>query len=103
MPLSAVRSVMVAHVVPKPEKYRPGTLGRELTLTIGWGAVSRIDLEPATCGDPQCEADHGMTGSVTADDLSLRISADAEGEMALQDAVAFAKSLSAMTAAAHRR
>jgi len=44
-----------------------------------------------------------MTGSVTADDLSLRISADAEGEMALQDAVAFAKSLSAMTAAAHRR
>ena len=101
VPLSAVRSVMVAHVVANPEKYRPGTLGRELTLTIGWGAVSRIDLEPATCGDPQCEADHGMTGSVTADDLSLRISADAEGETALRDAVAFAKSLSAMTAAAH--
>ena len=80
-----------------------GTLGRELTLTIGWGAVSRIDLEPATCGDPQCEADHGMTGSVTADDLSLRISADAEGETALRDAMAFAKALSAMTAAAAQR
>jgi hypothetical protein len=103
VPLSSVRSVMVAHVVPNPEKYRTGKLGRELTLTIGWGAVSRIDLEPATCGDPQCEADHGMTGSLTADDLSLRISADAEGETALRDAVAFAKSLSAMTAAAHRR
>ena len=62
VPLSAVRSVMVTHVVPRPEKYRPGTLGRELTLTIGWGAVSRVDLEPATCGDPQCEADHGMIG-----------------------------------------
>src|SRR6476619_4696668 len=103
VPLSSVRSVMVAHVVSNPEKYRPGSLGREFTLTIGWGAVSRIDLEPATCGDPQCEADHGMTGSVTADDLSLRISADAEGETALRDAVAFAKALSAMTAAAHRR
>ena len=39
---------------------------------------------------------------MTADDLSLRISADAEGETALRDAVAFAKALSAMTAAAHR-
>ena len=103
VPLSAVRSVMVTHVVSKPEKYRPGSLGRELTLTIGWGAVSRIDLEPATCGDPQCEADHGMTGSLTADDLSLRISADAEGDAALSDGVAFAKALSSMTAVAYRR
>ena len=30
----------------------PGTLGREITLTLGWGAVSRLDLVPATCGDP---------------------------------------------------
>ena len=80
-----------------------GKLGRELTVTIGWGAVSRIDLEPATCGDPNCEADHGMTGSITADDLSLRISADAEGEGALRDGIAFAKALSAMTAAAAQR
>ncbi len=103
VPLSAVRSVMVTHVVPQPEKYRPGTLGRELTLTIGWGAVSRVDLEPATCGDPQCEADHGMTGSLTADDLSLRVSAEAEGDTALADAVAFARVLSSMTAAAASR
>lgn len=99
VPISAVRSVMVTHVVPSPEKYRKGRLGRELTLTIGWGAVNRVDLEPAGCGDPQCEADHGMTGTMTADDLSLRISADAEGESALRDAIAFAKALSARTAA----
>ena len=36
-----------------------------------------------------------MTGSVTADDLSLRISADAEGETALQQALSFARELSA--------
>jgi hypothetical protein len=44
-----------------------------------------------------------MTGSLTADDLSLRISADAEGDAALSDGVAFAKALSSMTAVAYRR
>lgn len=97
VPLSAIRTVMVTHVVANPEQYRPGQLGRELTVTIGWGAVSRIDVEPASCGDPQCDADHGYTGSLTGDDLSLRISADAEGEKALTDAVTFAKALSAAT------
>jgi hypothetical protein len=98
VPLSAVRTVMVTHVVPNPEKYKAGSLGREVTVTIGWGAVARLDLEPATCGDPQCEADHGYTGSMTGDDLSLRISADAEGENELADALAFARVLSAATA-----
>ena len=70
------------------------------TVTIGWGAVARLDLEPATCGDPQCEADHGYTGSMTGDDLSLRVSADAEGENELADALAFARVLSAATASA---
>lgn len=36
---------------------------------------------------------------MTGDDLSLRISADAEGENALADAVAFARVLSAATSA----
>jgi hypothetical protein len=98
VPLTAIRTVMVTHVVPEPEKYQAGKLGRELTLTIGWGAVGRLDLEPASCGDPQCEADHGYTGSITGDDLSLRISADAEGEEALREAIDFAKVLSATTA-----
>ncbi len=98
VPLSSVRTVMVTHVVPEPERYVAGELGRELTLTIGWGAVARIDLEPATCGDPNCDADHGYTGSFTGDDLSLRISSDAEGADALRDGLAFAKILSAATA-----
>lgn len=97
VPLTAVRSVMITHVVPAPERYVAGRLGREITLTIGWGAVARVDVEPASCGDPQCEADHGFTGSITADDLSLRISADAEGENAVQEAIVFARALSAAT------
>ncbi|SDO86292.1 hypothetical protein SAMN04489867_0782 [Pedococcus dokdonensis] len=95
VPLSAVRGVMITHVVARPEEYEPGSLGREITLTLGWGAVSRIDLMPASCADPDCDADHGYEGSVASDDISLRISADAEGEAALQHALAFARELSA--------
>lgn len=96
--LSAVRSVAITHVVSDPQRYRAGALGREVTLAINWGGVSRVDLEPATCGDPDCEADHGYTGSLLADDLALRISADAEGNDAVNDAVRFARLLSAVTA-----
>ena len=94
VPLSAVRGVMVTHVVARPQEYEPGSLGREITLTLGWGAVSRIDLVPASCADPDCDADHGYEGSVASDDISLRISADAEGETALQQALDFAQALS---------
>jgi len=94
VPLSAVRGVMLAHVVTSPDAYVPGSLGRELTLTLGWGAVSRLDLVPATCGDPECEADHGYEGTVASDDISLRISADADGDDALTNALHFARTLS---------
>ncbi len=95
VPLRAVRGVMLTHVVDRPEDYRPGSLGREITVTIGWGTVSRIDLLPATCGDPQCEADHGYEGTLTADDIALRISADADGQAVFDRAREFAAALSA--------
>jgi hypothetical protein len=95
VPLNAVRGVMLTHVVASPATYVPGSLGRELTLTLGWGAVSRVDMIPASCGDPNCEADHGYEGTVTTDDIGLRISADADGEPALAQALAFARTLSA--------
>lgn len=95
VPLSAVRGVMLTHVVSSPATYQPGSLGRELTLTLGWGAVSRVDMVPAACADPNCEADHGYEGTVTTDDIGLRISADADGEAALAQALAFARALSA--------
>jgi hypothetical protein len=95
VPLSAVRGVMLTHVVANPQDYRPGSLGREITLTLGWGAVSRLDLVPASCADPDCDADHGYEGSIASDDISLRISADAEGEAAFRQALDFARELSA--------
>lgn len=98
VPLRGVRGVMLTHVVADPGRYRRGTLGHEVTVTIGWGSVSRVDLLPATCGDPHCEADHGYEGTLTADDISLRISSVADGEAKLREAMSFAHALQAATA-----
>ncbi|MGN8245383.1 DUF5998 family protein [Cellulomonas soli] len=98
VPLSELRSVALTHVVPTPEQHRPGSPALELTLAIGWGAVSRVDLEPATCGDPQCDADHGLTGTLTPDDVVVRVSAAAEGRAAVLAATSFARQLSAASA-----
>ncbi len=98
IPLASVRAVSSVHVIDRPDRYRPGGVPREVTIGFSWGVVSRIDLEPATCGDPECEGDHGYTGSVTGDDLALRVSSDAEGATAVEGALAFVRALSAATA-----
>ncbi|MEO6790796.1 MAG: DUF5998 family protein [Ornithinibacter sp.] len=95
IPLSAVRGVMLTHVVEDPQHYVPGSLGREITLTLGWGTVSRLDLVPAACADPECDGDHGYEGTITGDDIALRISATADGTDALSNALVFARDLSA--------
>jgi len=100
--LSAIRSVVVNRMVANPEQYAGhGTLARgadEAVLTIGWGAVGRLDLEPAGCADPECEADHGYTGVIASDDFSLRVSAAAEGPEAVSNLLGFADALSGRTA-----
>jgi len=96
--LPRVSSVVLSHAVTSPERHRPGSVPRELSLTIGWGTMTRVDLEPASCADPDCEADHGYTGTIAADDITLRLSAEAEGEDAVRAAVDFARKLSAATA-----
>lgn len=94
IPLSAVRGVILTHVVTDPASYVPGSLGSELTLALSWGAVSRVDLVPAGCSDPNCEADHGYEGTISADDIALRVSAVADGPQALERARRFAHDLS---------
>jgi hypothetical protein len=104
VPLSRITSVVVNRMVPTPPTYVEGaTRAVEAVLTIGWGAVGRIDLEPATCGDPTCDADHGYTGVVSSDDFSLRVSEAAEGAAAVAQLLQFADALSAHgTNAPHR-
>ena len=103
IPLQRVNAVVVNRVVPNPAGYASGKAdpavagSGEVVLTIGWGMVNRIDLEPAVCADPNCEADHGYTGSVAADDISLRISAAADGPAGIQQVLEFAQALSFAT------
>jgi hypothetical protein len=97
--LADVRSVVVNRMVANPASYTghpiPSPGANEVVLTIGWGGVGRVDLEPAACGDPQCEADHGYTGVIASDDFSIRVSAAADGNDAVANVLAFAESLSA--------
>ncbi|KAA1378774.1 DUF5998 family protein [Aeromicrobium fastidiosum] len=90
--LDQVRSVVVTRMVSSSSKNL-----EEALLTIGWGAVSRVELEPARCADPECEADHGYSGSVTGDDFSLRLAAAGDGGAAVERLLTFARTLSAAT------
>lgn len=58
-----------------------------------WAGGQRIDLAPAGCADPQCDADHGYTGTSAREDLVLRVAAEAEGQSAVDAAVSFARAL----------
>ena len=79
--------------------YVPGvTMPSEVMLTIGWNVLSHLELEPAHCGDENCEADHGYLGTITADDFSLRVSQAADGEDAVRQLLSFARELSDATA-----
>jgi hypothetical protein len=102
VPLSGIHSVVVTRMVAEPSAaataFAPDGAVSEALLTIGWGAVGRIDIEPATCADPACEADHGYTGTHTSDDFSLRVSAAADGGEAVARLLKFAAELSRATA-----
>jgi len=101
VPVQSIGSVAVTRMVANPAAAASGRRTRgnvsEAVLTVGWGAVQRVDLEPATCGDPECEADHGYTGMLAAEDFSLRISASADGQEAVDALLGFARALSAAT------
>lgn len=96
--LERVGAVVVSRVVADPARYQPGSPPQEVQLSVGWGAVGRVELEPASCGDPACEADHGYTGTVGSDDLGLRVSAAAEGPEVVSRTLEFAAALSVATA-----
>ena len=97
--LEKVDSVVVTRVVSDPATHRTGGPVAEVVLTIGWGAVNRLDLEPATCGDPNCEGDHGYTGTSSNDDLSMRVAQVADGADVVARTLEFAAALSEATAA----
>lgn len=97
--LNRVSSVSLTQVVAHPERYGSRRSAvTETWLTVGWGTMRHVDLEPAHCGDPNCDADHGYTGTFVADDLTVRMSAAADGADNVATLVAFAAALQTATA-----
>nr|WP_278458997.1 DUF5998 family protein [Thermobifida fusca] len=96
--LDSIQSVALTRVVPDPAAYVPGTLPSEavlsINLAVNWGSIARIDLEPAACADESCELDHGYTGGITAEPLTLRVSQAADGPEAVANLLAFSHALS---------
>lgn len=92
--LRHIRSVALTQVAANPERFGRGKHGTSETwLVVNWGAVRRQEVEPATCADPDCDADHGWTIQDVADDLTVRISAAADGEDAVANLLRFAAHL----------
>jgi Family of unknown function (DUF5998) len=97
VPIGRIASVVVSRVVANPATYEPGGNVSEAILTIGWGALGQIELEPASCADPTCEADHGYTGTISSDDFTLRVSSAVDGGDAVGRLLGFALELSGAT------
>jgi hypothetical protein len=92
---SRISTVALTRVIPDPANYQRGvTMPSEIVLTIGWNSLRHLELEPAHCGDENCEADHGYTGAMTSDDVTMRISEAADGAEAIEQVLAFAQALS---------
>ncbi len=88
VPLRSVDTVTVTRVLADPAHYqRTGVV--EAWLTVNWGSLRRVDLEPATCGDPSCEADHGFSGTLVADDLVVRMSTAADDKEHVDRLISF--------------
>ena len=92
--LTKVNTVTLTRVVSRPETFRAGSTDvTETWLSVGWGAVRRLDMEQASCEDPQCEADHGYTGTLVGEDLTVRMSAAADGADRVARLTRFSSSL----------
>lgn len=93
VPVRRIDSVVATTVHPQPQHFRRGDPVAEVTLAVNWAGGQRIDLAPAACADPNCDADHGYTGTTAQEDLVLRVAAEAEGQRAVDAALAFYRDL----------
>lgn len=97
IPLSRITAVSLTRVITNPSRFAPGKTADhqvvETWLTLGWGTMRRVDLERAGCADPECEADHGYTGALVNDDITVRMSPTADGPEKVAQLVDFGTAL----------
>ncbi|APX31640.1 hypothetical protein BH708_01695 [Brachybacterium sp. P6-10-X1] len=86
--LKGIFSTGISQVFDTDGQRTPGRES-EITLGITWNGSRRVDLERAVCEDPNCQVDHGYTGTISPSDLALRVSALADGDDAVEAALRF--------------
>ncbi|MDR2380304.1 MAG: DUF5998 family protein [Bifidobacteriaceae bacterium] len=100
VPLAKLGAVTISRIYSDPTTYEADAVPRVVRFALGWGATQSLDLEPAGCGDPECEVDHGYAGTLAGDDISLSVTADGAGDQAVAQLLAFAQQVSVAAAAA---
>lgn len=86
--LRVITSTGLSQVFDTDGTGSPGTEA-EITLGVSWNGSRRVDLERAVCEDPNCQIDHGYSGTIAPSDLALRVSALADGADAVDAALDF--------------
>ena len=78
--LSDLNAVTMSYGFSQPQAYNAGnTAPTEISFQIAWTGSLHLELAPAGCQDPQCNADHGYTGDARREDIAVRVSATADG------------------------
>lgn len=93
VPVSRIRSLILSEVHRHPENFRADRGLAEVTLNLNWTGGARLETAPVHCGDSECMADHGDSGSLVPEDIMLRIAATAEGDTAVDEARRFVRAL----------
>ena len=102
--LSDLNAVTMSYGFSQPQAYNAGnTAPTEISFQIAWTGSLHLELAPAGCQDPQCNADHGYTGDARREDIAVRVSATADGPESVYRAQHFARALHRARMRAARR
>ena len=93
VPVSRLTGLVVGYAHGDPAAFRRGDRMHEISVTIGWTGGLRVDVQPAGCPDPSCDLDHGSVGTLTSEDVMLRVNEAADGAGAVDQARRFVRAL----------
>lgn len=91
VPLRQIHAVSLnkAYALPVSQEVKI----KEAWVNIAWGIAQRVELRENSCGDPDCDKDHGSIGTVMADDITLRVSVAGDGILQMQRFIYFVHKL----------
>lgn len=93
IPLSKISSCILTTGYENPQDFTPGDPPSEVTVVLTWSGGARLEFVPNICEDPHCEADHGYLGTKVSEDMVLRVAGKADGQTAVNKALAFGTTL----------